>query len=652
VATNVPEPTVADWAKRYREAQAKDALTVSDLQDLLNRHLSVWTGPSPFRHVNTVPPTPLQYLPILAPGSPSPGLLEDVLKVTSDFRFRRLCFIKQLSTTFFSLNGDAGHTRYSHTMGVLAVASRYLSTLIGKGTVIPVLRCKAVLLYALLHDYFHGPLGHSLDSFRDVFVASDGRLDKDTLFWRVEEAVHDTELDQQNSPPGEVWQIAHRMCASSADTTAVLRALQDLIYHSPKTERDPLSAIIDGAADADRVDFILRDAIHLGVSERPSIGDIDQLVQGAAFVNGSLAFDIASASVIERLLRCRRQLYKNFYEAESKRVFDEMILKAFYLMLDREGLLVEGCIKDHGVSYKFLSLTDSAFLHFLTELGTRRKHLLANGILHDALRGKRFAILASWGVRTSEFTRIASRKKAIDHELKVVEEGYRSEIAKFVRMNVYDAKTYTKMIQDFTKCFLVGTAEERPKGEALLHLQQLFGGRYLRKRLLERLLWSGLRKRPNENTLMLRWHTAIRKLAEAFAKDGGHADISVSEMMKEIEKEPLVLISLAWIPATGADGLLRHSRGIDDEEVVFHEGGKLVTRKVELKVEASDEDYFVILAAPECIASDPVLSGDVIRTFEGLYESYAWAYLGKISHEATDGEIDQLAERIWTGSGS
>src|ERR1035438_3320168 len=103
----------------------------------------------------------------LLSGESSLSSLKDVRKLAGRPLFYRLNYIRQLSTTHLAVDLDGTHNRLSHCLGTLDIASRFVSA-IQKQISLDDIEVKAVLVYAFIHDCFHGPMGHSLDLVKDV----------------------------------------------------------------------------------------------------------------------------------------------------------------------------------------------------------------------------------------------------------------------------------------------------------------------------------------------------------------------------------------------------------------------------------------------------------------------------------------------------
>ena len=158
---------------------------------------------------------------------------------------QRLRSIRQLAFTYLVYPG-AEHSRFSHVLGVMALAGKAYDSLAAKD---PDLldsdpRClerRLVRVAALLHDIGHAPFSHSAE---DLF---EGGMDHE-------------EMTQNLLQIAEMEQIFHRW-GDGLTPEMVIR-----IFSNPIGPRERLlSQIISGELDVDKMDYLLRDSLFCGV---------------------------------------------------------------------------------------------------------------------------------------------------------------------------------------------------------------------------------------------------------------------------------------------------------------------------------------------------------------------------------------------------
>src|SRR5699024_2402298 len=150
--------------------------------------------------------------------------------------FQRLRRIKQLGTTYLTFHG-AEHSRSNHSLGVYEIVRRMVKDPSWNNEERSVCLCAA-----LLHDIGHGPFSHS---FEKVFDMEHEAFTQRIILEETE--VHRVLKEREAELPRKVAQVI------------------------AKTYGDQLVvSMISSQIDADRMDYLLRDAYYTGVRDRKS----------------------------------------------------------------------------------------------------------------------------------------------------------------------------------------------------------------------------------------------------------------------------------------------------------------------------------------------------------------------------------------------
>ncbi len=216
--------------------------------------------------------------------------------------FQRLRFIRQLGMANLVFHG-AEHSRFSHSMGVAWLAARMCDAI--SSGVDPDERL-AVVCAALLHDVGHAPFSHATErafhfSHEDASVRI--VLSEDTEVHRVLSA-HDAAL------PGRVARLISG------------------------TEAGPGADIISSQLDADRFDYLRRDALMTGV--RVGGFDLERIISRLGADERGLWVDIGAWEAVEGYLLARYHMYRLVYFHRSVRAAESML----ELLFRRAGELV------------------------------------------------------------------------------------------------------------------------------------------------------------------------------------------------------------------------------------------------------------------------------------------------------------------------
>ncbi|MGN1400925.1 MAG: HD domain-containing protein [Bacillus sp. (in: firmicutes)] len=196
--------------------------------------------------------------------------------------FQRLRRIKQLGTTFLTFHG-AEHSRFSHSLGVYEIVRRITDDVFTRYAEWDASQRLLALCAALLHDVGHGPFSHS---FEKVF-----------------------QLDHE--------EFTRAIILGDTEIHAVLRRVgPDFPKHVAevieKTYRDKLVvSLISSQIDADRMDYLLRDAYFTGVSYGHF--DMERLLRVMRPKEDQVVFKGSGMHAVEDYIMSRYQMYWQVY---------------------------------------------------------------------------------------------------------------------------------------------------------------------------------------------------------------------------------------------------------------------------------------------------------------------------------------------------
>ncbi|MDF2911381.1 MAG: hypothetical protein K0Q56_2262, partial [Sporolactobacillus laevolacticus] len=195
--------------------------------------------------------------------------------------FQRLRRIRQLGTTFLTFHG-AEHSRFGHSLGVYEITRRvidifkYRSLWDDSETMI-------ALCAALLHDVGHGPFSHS---FEKVFGTDHEKYTQKII-------LGDTEI--------------HRLLNDQGDGFA--EKVADVIG---KTYPNRLVvSLISSQIDADRMDYLLRDAYFTGVSYGHF--DMERIWRVMRSQDDQIVYKLSGMHAVEDYIMSRYQMYWQVY---------------------------------------------------------------------------------------------------------------------------------------------------------------------------------------------------------------------------------------------------------------------------------------------------------------------------------------------------
>jgi HD superfamily phosphohydrolase len=198
---------------------------------------------------------------------------------------QRLRYIKQLGFSYLVYPG-ANHTRFEHSLGTMYladVASRRFGLAENEHTL--------VVAAALLHDIGHGPFSHASEPF-------------------IEKFLHRTHDDIEIIVEEQVGSRLREWGIDPAEICAVVKG------------NHPLSGIIHGDLDVDRMDYLLRDAYYTGAP----YGSVDaqRLIRHLIRTSDGTVLDENGVNAAESLLIARTLMRPTVYFHHVSRIGESM----------------------------------------------------------------------------------------------------------------------------------------------------------------------------------------------------------------------------------------------------------------------------------------------------------------------------------------
>ncbi len=218
---------------------------------------------------------------------------------------QRLRRLRQLGLAYLAFP-SAEHSRFGHALGALAMGTRAFDSLVHHGREFFVndgdveYQRRLVRTALILHDIGHGPFSHACEAVLDV--RHEARTRDILALPEMQAQIADLEVDAQH--------------------------VLDLILGSPLTPYPALSELVSGPnLDADRMDYLLRDAYFTGVAGGRY--DADQLVGSLRIfhIDGSVAMGIDRRGVValESFVLARYMMFASVYFHHTTRMFERIL---------------------------------------------------------------------------------------------------------------------------------------------------------------------------------------------------------------------------------------------------------------------------------------------------------------------------------------
>ncbi|MBO7703689.1 MAG: HD domain-containing protein [Solobacterium sp.] len=221
---------------------------------------------------------------------------------------QRLRRIRQLGGAFMVYH-TAEHSRFSHSLGVYEIVRRMVTEVPDLSDALSDREKITVMAAALLHDVGHGPYSHA---FEEVLNES-----HEVYTCRIIEEDPEIRSILESAAPG-----------LSRDVADVIRHQ----YHNPL-----LSQLVSSQLDADRMDYLLRDAFFTGTTYGHF--DLERILRTLRVVEGRVVVKESGIYAIENYVMARYHSYWQIYYHPGARSYENVLSKLFRRLRDlsKEG---------------------------------------------------------------------------------------------------------------------------------------------------------------------------------------------------------------------------------------------------------------------------------------------------------------------------
>lgn len=235
------------------------------------------------------------------------------MRLIDTAEFQRLRRIRQLGLAHFAYQG-AEHSRFTHSLGVLHLATRILAKLSLQYNLLESDKT-AVKIAALLHDIGHGAFSHVIETIQNFH--------------------HE----------------AFTIKAVLSNETEVGKILQQYSNDLPKKVADiirgnfqpmALAQLVSSQLDVDRMDYLLRDSLMTGA--KYGIYDIEWIIKSIEIdeVNDRLYVSARGVYAVEDYLQARYYMFRQVYFHRTLRsaevILRSLFKRALYLFQNNKNI--------------------------------------------------------------------------------------------------------------------------------------------------------------------------------------------------------------------------------------------------------------------------------------------------------------------------
>lgn len=257
------------------------------------------------------------------------------LEIIDTFIFQRLKRIKHIPADV--VYPGATHTRFEHSLGVMALSNSIFQTLKERGGFTQRIlknedEYKNTLRYAaLLHDVGHTPLSHVCEEFGEDVQDLSKVLQK-----------HDVNIKPKGKGAKHEWTscaialdyFEESLKQNKVNLELFCRMICGLTFEDEDEVLNPLIQIINSQTDADKLDYILRDSLMTGAVITSL--DKDRIISSFTVVDNRLALSKHALSVIPQLIYGREALYLWVYTHHAVAYYHSLIQRYLRHLKDCE----------------------------------------------------------------------------------------------------------------------------------------------------------------------------------------------------------------------------------------------------------------------------------------------------------------------------
>lgn len=281
---------------------------------------------------------------------------------------QRLRRIHQLGGDF-QVYHTAEHSRFSHSLGVYEIVRRMVYEIDQLREALSDYEKAVAMLAGLLHDIGHGPFSHAFEGI-SMYKHED----------------YTVKIITENS---EIHQILAACDARLPEDVASI-----IQYRHPK---ECMNQLVSGQLDADRMDYLLRDAYFTGTSYGKF--DLERILRTIRVKNGRIVVKASGIHSVEDYIMARYHMYWQVYLHPVARSY-ETLLSILFRRMKEVYVLHPEYLSDVKMFHPFLCgadagidalyrLDESAALYGFSELVSCRDEILRD-IAYRLLNRKLF----------------------------------------------------------------------------------------------------------------------------------------------------------------------------------------------------------------------------------------------------------------------
>ncbi len=237
---------------------------------------------------------------------------EVIWKLINSKWFQRLRRIRQLGGAHMVYH-TADHTRFSHSLGVYEIVRRMVTEVPDISGALSEREKITVMAAGLLHDIGHGPYSHAFEG--------------------ISRCPHETYTCMIIEKDPQIGGILEECAEGLAGDVA------DVIRH--ESANPLLPQLVSAQLDADRMDYLLRDAYFTGTKYGEF--DLERILRVLRVEDNRVVVKESGVYAVENYIMARYHMYWQVYYHPIARSYENLIVSLFARLryLERQGRLPE-----------------------------------------------------------------------------------------------------------------------------------------------------------------------------------------------------------------------------------------------------------------------------------------------------------------------
>ena len=242
----------------------------------------------------------------------------------------RLSHVPQITTSNQTMP-RASHTRYEHSLGVTETMRRYLLSLRDESEFLKHLSVKKIevaLVAAALSSGSRFPLSNIVHEIKNKDELLFENFSRKSLYEKLLKCKNNLSETLENFVEKEYPNIEIKNLLS------ILCGEEEKFGHDDKL----IHSLLNNSLDVRVIDFVRRDAHHLGIISGDSF-KIDELLPHVTIHDHKLALKITGMSVAEQIILLRYWLFSRVYWNRPNRIYCAMVRTILLALHDCDGFL-------------------------------------------------------------------------------------------------------------------------------------------------------------------------------------------------------------------------------------------------------------------------------------------------------------------------